>query len=61
MSNPKDRRTSDDFDDLPDENRHRWDREDRYSAVRNSARDAVRRANSNNLPVLCSRPRWGHC
>jgi uncharacterized membrane protein YhiD involved in acid resistance len=46
MSNPKDRRTRDDFDDLPDENRHRWDGEDRYSAVRNSARDAVRRANS---------------
>jgi uncharacterized membrane protein YhiD involved in acid resistance len=46
MSDHKDRRPRGDFDDLPDENRHRWDREDRYSAVRDSAKEAVRRANS---------------
>ncbi|HKP87022.1 MAG TPA: DUF4956 domain-containing protein [Blastocatellia bacterium] len=46
MSDRKNRPSRDDFDDLEHERRFKWDDDDRYSAVRHSAQDAVRRATS---------------
>ena len=55
MSDPRDRRprddfngrrSRDDFDDMPIERRHRWDDDDRYAGVCNSAQEAIRRASS---------------
>jgi uncharacterized membrane protein YhiD involved in acid resistance len=43
---PRNRRPRDDFDDMPVERRYRWDEDDRYAGVRNSAQEAIRRASS---------------
>jgi hypothetical protein len=46
MSNHRDRREGGEFDDMPSERRYRRDPEDPYMAVRDSAQEAIRRANS---------------
>ena len=46
MDNQRDRHTGNESDDSPNERRFRRDTEDPYMAVRSSAQDAIRRANS---------------
>ena len=46
MSDQRDKRPSSESDDLPGERRYRRDAEDPYMAVRSSAQEAIRRANS---------------
>lgn len=46
MSDHKDKQFRDEFDDLVRDRQHKWDEDDRNSAVRFSAQEAIRRASS---------------